>query len=88
MDIADAPLRELMKMWDAGSCEDASETNGEILSLIRQLGGNAAKYKRERGKAMRAIISNMYSPPSVSSSEVVSQLRHPPRDCTRPDDAR
>ena len=66
-DMDDAPLRELMKMWDAGSREEAGETHGEIPSLIRQLGGCTAKYKRERGKAMGAIISEIYSPPRVSA---------------------
>ena len=63
----DAPLRELMKMWDAGSRKEARETDGEILSTIRQLGGNTAKYKRKRGKAMRAIVSEIYLPPRVSA---------------------
>ena len=52
-DTDDAPLRELMKMWDAGSREEAREADGEILNIIRQLGSNTAKYRRERGKAMR-----------------------------------
>ena len=67
MDVADEPLRELMKMWDAGLQKEAKETNGEILSFIRQLGGNAVKYQRERGKAIRAIVSEIYSPPRVSA---------------------
>ena len=56
-----------MKMWDAGTREEAREANGEILNLIRQLDGNTAKYRRERGRAMRAIVSEIYSPPRVSA---------------------
>ena len=63
----DAPLRELMKMWDAGTREEAREADGEILNVIRQLGGNIAKYRRERGRAMRATVSDIYSPPRVSA---------------------
>ena len=58
----DAPLRELMKMWDAGSREVAREADREILNVIRQLGGNTAKCR-----AMRAIVSEIYSPPRVSA---------------------
>ena len=67
MDMADAPLRELMKMCDAGSREEAREANGDIFSLIRQLCGSTAKYKKEHGKAMRAIISKICSTPRVSA---------------------
>ena len=66
-DMDDAPLRESMKMWDAGSREKASEADGEILNAIRQLGGNTAEYKRERGRAMRAIVSDICSPLRVSA---------------------
>ena len=67
-----------MKMWDAGSREEAREADWEILSLIRQLGGNTAKHKRQRGKARRAIVSEIYSPPRVLAvAKFVSQLRHP-----------
>ena len=40
---------------------------GEFMSIIDSLGGNASKYRRERGKAIRAIVSEMYSPPRVSA---------------------
>ena len=49
----DAPLSGLMKMWDDGSREEAREAEWEILSLIRQLGGNTAKYTSERARLCR-----------------------------------
>ena len=67
MDTTDEPLRELMKMWDAGLQKEAKEANGEIMSLIGHLGGSSARYRRERGKAIRAIVSEIYSPPRVSA---------------------
>ena len=66
-DMDDAPLIELMKMWDAGSREEAREAGGEILNVIRQLGGSTATHRTERGSAMRAIVFEIYSPPRVSA---------------------
>ena len=63
----DAPLRELMKMWVAGSREEARKADGEILNVIRQLGDNTAKFKGDRGRAMGDIVGEIYSPPRVSA---------------------
>ena len=46
---------------------EAKELDSEILSIVGSLGGSTAKYKRERGKAIRVMISEIYSPPRVSS---------------------
>ena len=50
-----------------GSRSEARVLNGEIMSIIDSLRGNTSKYRRERGKAIRAIVSEMYSPPRVSA---------------------
>ena len=63
----DIALDDLMNMWDRGTRDEARVINGEVMSIIGNLGGNASKYKRERGKAIRAIVSEMYSPPRVSA---------------------
>ena len=55
-DSEDVPMRELMKMFDNGTRAEVRETNDEILSFIRDFGGNEVKYRRERGKALRAIV--------------------------------
>ena len=37
------------------------------MSIVGSLGGNTSKCRRERGKASRAIVSEIYSPPRVSA---------------------
>ena len=44
------------------------EHDREILSVIKALGGNAGQYKRERKAAMRAVVSEIYSPPRVTAA--------------------
>ena len=63
----DFALNELMKMWDRGTRDEARVINGEIMSIIDSFGGNASKYRREWGKASRAIVREMFSPPRVSA---------------------
>ena len=41
------------------------ETNAEILSVVQALGGSSTRYKRERGKGIRAVVSQIYSLPRV-----------------------
>ena len=53
----DIPLDELLKLWDRGTRDEAKAINGEIMSIIDSLGGNTSKYRRYRGKAIRAIVS-------------------------------
>ena len=61
----DVALRDLLRMLDQAAQAEARKDNQEILSLISDLGGNATRYKRERSKAMRAVVSEIYSPPRV-----------------------
>ena len=44
--------------------------------MIRALGGNSQKYKRDRAKALRAAISQVYSPPRVTAAtKLLPELR-------------
>ena len=63
----DMALRDLLKLLDQATRAEARKDNEEILSLISDLGGNASRYKRERSKALRAVVSEIYSPPRVSA---------------------
>ena len=63
----DIPMDELLALWDRGTRDEAKVINSEILSLVNSLGGSSSKYRRERGKAFRAIVSEIYSPPRVSA---------------------
>jgi hypothetical protein len=40
----------------------------EILKLVRDLGGSVSTYKRERNKAMKGIVSEIYSPPRITKT--------------------
>ena len=63
----DITLDDFMKMRDGGTRDEARVINGEIMSIIDSFGGNASKYRREWGKASRAIVREMFSPPRVSA---------------------
>ena len=53
-----------------------SKINGEILSVVRALGGDQTRYKRERSRAITAIVSDVYSPPRVTAAtKMLPELR-------------
>ena len=64
---SDAPLEKMLDMLNSAQSEEVKAADDEIMSLIRSLGGNASRYRRERGKALKAIVSEIYSPPRVSA---------------------
>jgi hypothetical protein len=35
------------------------------MSIVKSLGGNSSKYRQERSRAVRAVVSEIYSPPRV-----------------------
>ena len=55
------------KSSDIAAIEKA-EFDVEVLSLIEQLGGSGRGYRRDRKKQLKAIISELYSPPRVTSA--------------------
>ena len=63
----DIPPAKMMKLWDLATREAAREVEDRIMSVVGSLGGNTFKYRRERGKAFRAIVSEIYSPPRLSA---------------------
>ena len=40
----------------------------EILKLVRDLGGSRNAYKKERAKAVKAIVAEIYSPPRITKA--------------------
>ena len=42
--------------------------NVQIMGVLAQLGANAKKYRRERSRAVRALVSEIYSGPRVTSA--------------------
>ena len=37
------------------------------MSIVKSLGGNSSKYRRERSRAVGVVVSEIYSPPRVSA---------------------
>ena len=56
-----------MNMLDYEMRKEARKSNDAMLSLVHDLGGNVGKYRRERTKAPKTIVSEIYSPPKVTS---------------------
>ena len=66
-DSEDCDLREMCRFLDQAAADEVRQVNEEILSIVHSLGGNTGKYRRERGRALRHVISEIYSPPRVSA---------------------
>ena len=78
IDVVEAPeqdLKELFSIMTRDAVAQVKEHNREILSVVRALGGDAGKYKRERKTAIRAVVSEIYSPPRVNAAAKL--LREP-----------
>ena len=59
----DISMRDLMKIMNQAEAEETRELYREILSIVKSLGGNSSKYRRERSRPVRAVLSEIYSPP-------------------------
>ena len=42
--------------------------NKQIMSVVRALGGSSQKYRGERSRAIKAVVSEVYSPPRVTAA--------------------
>ena len=70
LDVAeeqDLPLGRMLNWLDKGQSDEIRRAYTEIMNIVRSLGGNTSKYRRERSKALRAVVSEIYSPPRVSA---------------------
>ena len=63
----DVDSDELVKHRDFTMKRQADEVNNEIMQIVGTFGGNVIKYRRERGRALRAVLSEIYSPPRVTA---------------------
>ena len=61
-------LKELFNVMTRDAVDQVRDHDREILSVIKVMGGNVGQYKRERKAAMRAIVSEIYSPPRVTAA--------------------
>ena len=56
-----------MRVWDQATREEAGDVEGRIISICGSLGGNTSTYGRERGRALRAFVSEIHDLPHVSA---------------------
>ena len=69
-------FKELMATLQRDERAQVEEANREILAVVRSLGGDRGKYKRERARALRAVVSEVYSPPRVTAaSKLLPELK-------------
>ena len=69
-------LKDLIKAMSRDAKQEMSTVNRAILSAIRALGGDQQRYKRERSRAVKAIVSEIYSPPRVTAAtKLLPELR-------------
>ena len=61
-------LKELFSVLMRDARDEVSEANREIMSIVKSLGGNTGKYRRERQRALKAVVSEVYSPPRVTAA--------------------
>ena len=56
-----------------------AEFDVEVLSLVEQLGGSSRGYRRDRKRQLRALVSEIYSPPRVTNAaKLLPSLRAMP----------
>ena len=56
-------MRDLMDLMTRDLKSESVEANNEILSVVRSLAGDVGRYKRERNRALKAVVSDIYSVP-------------------------
>ena len=64
----DVDLKELMSVLTRDARKEINELNAEILEVVQALGGSSGQYKRERQKGIKAVVSEIYSPPRVTAA--------------------
>ena len=69
-------LRELMAVMQREEKQAIEAANRDILAVIKSIGGSVGKYRRERQRALRAVVSEVYSPPRVTAAaKLLPELR-------------
>ena len=60
-------IEEILNLCTDEDKEDVRRANQEIMKVIRDCGGSRRAYGRERQKAIKAVLSEIYSPPRVTA---------------------
>ena len=62
----DTELKELMDVLTRDAKQQVRECEVETMSVVNALGGNSAKFRRARRRQIKAVVSEVYSPPRVT----------------------
>ena len=72
----DVDIKRMMATLRRDEKIEIEETNREIMAVLNSLGADTAKYRRERSKSIRAVVSEIYSPPRVTAAtKLLPELR-------------
>ena len=63
VETSEQDLKELFSVMTRDTVAQVKEHNEEILNVIHAIGGDTGKYQRERRTAIKAVVSEIYSPP-------------------------
>ena len=61
-------MRELLSSMTRDAKYEIEEDEKDILALVRAMGGDQRRYKRERRSGLRAVISEVYSAPRITAA--------------------
>ena len=64
----DVDLKHMMATLRRDEKMEFEQTNREIMAVLNSLAADTAKYRRERSKSIRAMVSEIYSPPRVTAA--------------------
>ena len=58
----DDDFKALMDVLQRRETDEVTEANHEMPALIKSLGGDSSRYRRERARALEAVVSHIYFP--------------------------
>ena len=61
-------MRDIIGLFDVEERSSARAGVDVMINAIQTLGGNGRAYMRERAKAARAVVAEIYSPPRVTAA--------------------
>ena len=65
---SDTEMRRLLDNLTRDMREEVKDIDDEILSVVRSMAGNVGQYRRERRAALRAVVSEVYSPARTTAA--------------------
>ena len=71
IDVVETPeveLAELLSVMTRDYVDELKQNEKDIIGVVKALGGCPNRYRRERRAALRAVVSEIYSPPRVTAA--------------------